>query len=155
MEVSGPVVMYLPGDPLVIERFQFVHEMNVSQVQAIFKHEDGEHKIELSGVPENRYPDQIIPTIIFPRRLRYGLVSLRGVVGPDALPGEYQLVALEALSEGEQTIRFHDTPDLRFKVVVEPERPPHIMGQISLGQRVVSYPVRAYDEGKDDYIYED
>ena len=147
-EMSG----YMAGDEVKIDTFEFLHEMNVEEVTATFVHEDGEHEIELTGVPSDEPWPQEVQTPSGPRLFKYGRVGLQGFVGGEDPPGEYRCAKLTVRSSGDEEIAFEDTPPLRFVVVLEPTRPPHIRGTISLGPQQANYPVRVYDEEKDEFV---
>jgi hypothetical protein len=147
-EMSG----YMAGDEVKIDTFEFLHEMNVKEVTATFVHEDGEHEIELTGFPSDDPWSQEVRTSSGPRLFKYGTVELQGFVGGEAPPGEYRCANLTVLSAGDNEIAFEETPPLRFVVVLEPARPPHIRGTISLGPQQVNYPVKVYDEEKDKFV---
>jgi hypothetical protein len=143
---------YMAGDEVKIDPFEFLHEMNVKEVTATFVHEDGEHEIELTGFPSDDPWSQEVRTSSGPRLFKYGTVELQGFVGGEAPPGEYRCANLTVLSAGDNEIAFEETPSLRFVVVLEPARPPHIRGTISLGPQQVNYPVKVYDEEKDKFV---
>jgi len=142
---------YMAGDEVKIDPFEFLHEMNVKEVTATFVHEDGEHEIELTGFPSDDPWSQEVRTSSGPRLFKDGTVELQGFVGGEAPPGEYRCANLTVLSSGDNEIAFEETPPLRFVVVLEPARPPHIRGTISLGPQQVNYPVKVYDE-KDKFV---
>ena len=147
-EMSG----YMAGDEVKIDPFEFLHEMNVKEVTATFVHEDGDREIELAGVPSDDPWSQEVRTSSGPRLFKYGTVELQGFVGGEDPPGEYRCAKLTVRSSGGKEIAFEETPPLRFVVVLEPARPPHIRGTISLGTQQVNYPVKVYDEEKDKFV---
>lgn len=82
----------------------------------------------------------------------YGKVLLEGVVEGTDPAGEYRCVGLTAHSAGENEVAFKDRPDLRFIVMLEPSRPPHIAVTISLGQQEFHYYGGVYDQDRDEFI---
>jgi hypothetical protein len=42
---------FMAGEKIATSSFMFVHEMNLSEVSAVFLHEHGEHEIVLAGAP--------------------------------------------------------------------------------------------------------
>lgn len=147
----GQLPGYIAGDDIVVGPFSFRHEMNVVAVCATFKHEDGEHEIQLCGDREEASPDQTVQTYSGPRHVKFGKARLEGFVDGDDLSGVYRCVGLTAYSYSDKEISFADTPDLRFVVVREPSKPPVIAGRISLSSQHFDYHASVYDPVKDEW----
>jgi hypothetical protein len=158
-EERRQMLAHIAGDEIILgnseapdKQISIVHEMNVDKATATFLHDQGEHEIELIGMPEREGTGQTISTASGPRHLRYSRVQLSGFVLGEDPAGEYQCIEITAHTSGGAEIPFEDVPNLSFLVVLEPSRPPHIAGDITLGSQKDSFHIGVYDQERDESI---
>ena len=115
---------FVPGDLARIEVGFFRHEMNLTEVVAVFEHEDdAEHAITLRGEPQEAEPPS--------GGIKFSGVSLRTTVPAEVAPGVYRFRRLEAETYGGQRVPFDSETQerwgrWRFLVREEPDTPPTI-----------------------------